>query len=142
VNRRFIRKDATMASKSAILLAAAMLTGCGYTPHDLPDRGVASVNVPVLTRADFVFDAAAPDGSLASGEAARLNAWFAGLDLGYGDSIYVDGRAGRRQLRPDGFAQRSGHRRSGRTGHRPGDRQPDARDRSQLSQLEPSGAAQ
>src|SRR5688500_7360084 len=81
-----------MASKSAILLAAAVLTGCtGYTPHDLPDRGVASVNVPVLTRADFVFDAAAPDGSLAPGEAARLNAWFAGLDLGYGDSIYVDG---------------------------------------------------
>jgi pilus assembly protein CpaD len=97
VNRRFIRKDATMASKSAILLAAAVLTGCtGYTPHDLPDRGVASVNVPVLTRADFVFDAAAPDGSLAPGEAARLNAWFAGLDLGYGDSIYVDGPYGAR----------------------------------------------
>ena len=86
-----------MASKSAILLAAAVLTGCtGYTPHDLPDRGVASVNVPVLTRADFVFDAAAPDGSLAPGEAARLNAWFAGLDLGYGDSIYVDGPYGAR----------------------------------------------
>ena len=88
-----------MASKSAILLAAAMLTGCtgyGYTPHDLPDRGVASVNVPVLTRADLVFDAAAPDGSLASGEAARLNAWFAGLDLGYGDTIYVDGPYGAR----------------------------------------------
>ena len=85
-----------MASKSAILLAAAVLTGCGYTPHDLPDRGVASVNVPVLTRADFVFDAAAPDGSLAPGEAARLNSWFAGLDLGYGDSIYVDGPYGAR----------------------------------------------
>jgi pilus assembly protein CpaD len=96
VNRRFIRKDATMASKSAILLAAAVLTGCGYTPHDLPDRGLAAVNVPVVTRADFVFDAAAPDGSLAPGEAARLNAWFAGLDLGYGDSIYVDGPYGAR----------------------------------------------
>jgi pilus assembly protein CpaD len=97
VNRRFIRKDATMASKSAILLAAAVLSGCaGHTPTDLPDRGVASVNVPVLTRADFVFDAAAPDGSLAPGEAARLNAWFAGLDLGYGDSIYVDGPYGAR----------------------------------------------
>ena len=86
-----------MASKSAILLAAAMLSGCaGHTKHDLPDRGVTSVNVPVLTRADFVFDAAAPDGSLAPGEAARLNAWFAGLDLGYGDSIYVDGPYGAR----------------------------------------------
>ena len=80
-----------MASKSAILLAAAVLTGCGHTAHDQPDRGVAAVNVPVVTRADYVFDAAAPDGSLAPGEAGRLNAWFGGLDLGYGDSIYVDG---------------------------------------------------
>lgn len=80
-----------MASKSALLLAAAVLTGCGHTPHDLPDRGLAAVNVPVVTRADYVFDASAPGGSLAPGEAARLNAWFAGLDLGYGDSIYVDG---------------------------------------------------
>ena len=85
-----------MASKSAILLAAAVLSGCAYSQNDLPDRGVAAVNVPVETRADFVFDAAAPDGSLASGEAARLNAWFAGLDLGYGDSIYVDGPYGAR----------------------------------------------
>ena len=80
-----------MASKSALLLAAVVLTGCGHTPNDLPDRGVAAVNVPVVTRADYVFDAAAPGGPLAHGESARLNAWFAGLDLGYGDSIYVDG---------------------------------------------------
>lgn len=87
-----------MASKSAILLAAAALSGCAsqYTKYDLPDRGLAAVNVPVVTRADFVFDAAAPDGSLASGEAARLNSWFAGLDLGYGDTIYVDGPYGAR----------------------------------------------
>ena len=85
-----------MASKSAILLAAAVLSGCAHSQNDLPDRGVAAVNVPVVTRADFVFDAAAPDGSLASGEAARLNAWFAGLDLGYGDTIYVDGPYGAR----------------------------------------------
>jgi pilus assembly protein CpaD len=91
VNGRFIRKDATMRSKFALLVVAAALTGCSYTPHDLPDRGLAAVNVPVVTRAEYVFDAAAPDGSLAPGEAARLNAWFSGLDLGYGDSIYVDG---------------------------------------------------
>ena len=87
-----------MASKSAILIAAAALSGCAstYTKYDLADRGLEAVNVPVVTRADFVFDAAAPDGSLAPGEAARLNAWFAGLDLGYGDSIYVDGPYGAR----------------------------------------------
>jgi pilus assembly protein CpaD len=43
-----------------------------------------------VTRADYVFDAAAPGGSLAPAEKARLDAWFRGLDLGYGDSIYVD----------------------------------------------------
>jgi pilus assembly protein CpaD len=96
VTRRFFRKDATMASKSAILLAAAALTGCSHTPYDLPDRGLAAVNVPVVTRADYVFDAAAPDGSLAPGEAGRLNAWFSGLGLGYGDSVYVDGPYGAR----------------------------------------------
>ena len=80
-----------MASKFAILLAAAALTGCSHTPYDLADRGLAAVNVPVVARTDYVFDASAPDGSLSPGEAARLNAWFSGMNLGYGDSIYVDG---------------------------------------------------
>ncbi len=80
-----------MASKSALILAAAVLAGCQHTPQDLPDRGVASVNVPVVSRADYALDVAAPGGSLAPGEAARLDAWFRGLELSYGDSIYVDG---------------------------------------------------
>lgn len=78
--------------KNLILLALVGATAaCGHTPQDQPDRGLAAVNVPVVARTDYVFHAAAPDGSLAPGEVARLNAWFAGLDLGYGDSIYVDG---------------------------------------------------
>jgi pilus assembly protein CpaD len=91
VTRRFFRKDANMASKSAILLAALAVSACGHRPYDIPDRGLEAVNVPVVARSDYVFDASAPDGSLAPYEAARLNAWFAGLDLGYGDTIYVDG---------------------------------------------------
>ena len=57
----------------------------------MPERGVASVNVPVVTSADYVFDAAAPGGALAPGEGDRLNGWFQGLGLGYGDTVYVDG---------------------------------------------------
>jgi pilus assembly protein CpaD len=72
----------------ALLSAVA---GCSHTPMDLPDRGIESVNEPVLARTDYMFDVAAPGGSLMPGEAARLNAWFSGLNLGYGDSIYVDG---------------------------------------------------
>jgi len=81
-----------MRTKIAILvLASSALVACGYTPHDLADRGVESINQPVVTGADYVFDASAPGGSLAPGEAERLNNWFQGLGLGYGDSIYVDG---------------------------------------------------
>ena len=79
-----------MRANLALLLGAA-LAGCTTVGHDVPSRGVASVNVPVVTSADYVFDAAAPDGTLAPGESDRLNGWFQGLGLGYGDSIYVDG---------------------------------------------------
>ena len=81
-----------MRSKLVLLaLGTAALGGCTAGMADLPDRGLVAVNVPVVTSADYVFDAAAPDGSLAPGEAERLNAWFATLGLGYGDSVYVDG---------------------------------------------------
>ena len=80
-----------MNRKPSVLLIAALLAGCGHTPNDVPSRGLAAVNVPVIARADYVFDASAPGGSLAPGEAGRLNGWFHGLGLGYGDNIYVDG---------------------------------------------------
>jgi pilus assembly protein CpaD len=91
VIRRFIRKDAKMASKTALLLVAAALSGCAYHPGPEPEAGLSPVNVPVVSRSDFVFDAAAPDGTLSPSEAARLDGWFKGLDLRYGDVVYVDG---------------------------------------------------
>jgi pilus assembly protein CpaD len=90
VNGRSI-KGIVMNRKPAILLVAVLLAGCGHTPYDQPARGVEAVNVPVVTRADYVFDAAAPGGTLLPSEAARLNGWFQGLSLRYGDTIYVDG---------------------------------------------------
>lgn len=80
-----------MASKSALLLVAAALSGCAYHPGPDPEAGINVVNVPVVSRADYVFDAAAPSGSLAPSEAARLDGWFRSLDLRYGDSIYIEG---------------------------------------------------
>lgn len=80
-----------MRSKFALLLlAGATLAGCATKPYDIADRGVESVNTPVVTRSDYVFDAAAPGGMFAPAEKARLDSWFRGLDLGYGDLIYVD----------------------------------------------------
>jgi pilus assembly protein CpaD len=89
VSRRFNMKDATMRSKLILIALSSALGACATA--DQPDRGLASVNVPVVTTADYVFDAAAPGGALPTGEAARLSGWFQGLGLGYGDTVYVDG---------------------------------------------------
>ena len=78
-----------MRSKLLIIALGSALAACN-TP-DLPDKALSTTKVPVVTSADYVFDAAAPGGVLASGEADRLNGWLAGLNLGYGDAVYVDG---------------------------------------------------
>ncbi|MFC7536898.1 CpaD family pilus assembly protein [Sphingomonas sp. GCM10030256] len=80
-----------MRSKFAIVLLASTLAACGYTVQDQPSRGMSTVNVPVISRTDYAFDASAPDGRLGPSEAARLDGWFRGMELGYGDTIYVDG---------------------------------------------------
>jgi len=77
-----------------LLALVPALSGCLATAQDTnanPARGLEAVNAPVVTRSDYAFDASTPDGSLPSSEAARLDAWFRSLQLGYGDSIYVDG---------------------------------------------------
>ena len=78
-----------MRTKLLIIALSSAVAACQTAPDQQADRGVASVNVPVVTRADYVFDASAPGGSL--GETERLDNWFRGLDVGYGDTIYVDG---------------------------------------------------
>jgi pilus assembly protein CpaD len=80
-----------MRNTILIALLATTLAGPALAREPDPSRGLESVNVPVVTRSDYMFDAAAPDGSLPPNEQARLDAWFRGLDLGYGDAIYVDG---------------------------------------------------
>lgn len=90
--RGFLRKDLKMRSKFLIIaLGTAALAACnGTAKNDAPEAGLAPVNIPVVTSADYVFDAAAPGGTLAASEADRLNGWFQGLGLGYGDTVYVD----------------------------------------------------
>ena len=90
--RGFIRKDSTMRSKFLLIALGTALAGCQTAAQpDKPAMGAAPVNVPVVTSTEYVFDAAAPGGAFAPGEGERLNGWFQGLGLGYGDSIYVDG---------------------------------------------------
>ena len=82
-----------MRTKLMIALLATTLAGPALADErkDNPSRGLESLNVPVVSRSDYAFDAAAPDGSLPPSEQYRLDAWFAGLNLGYGDHIYVEG---------------------------------------------------
>jgi pilus assembly protein CpaD len=90
--RSFCRKESTMRSKFLLIALGSALAGCQTGPQtDVPQMGMAAVNVPVVSSQDYVFDAAAPGGSLAAGESDRLNGWFQGLGLGYGDTVYVDG---------------------------------------------------
>jgi pilus assembly protein CpaD len=73
----------------------AVLGACQTTtPTDRPATGLSAVNVPVVTRADYALDLSAPDGTLSSSEAARLNSWFGSMVLGYGDMVYIDGATG------------------------------------------------
>jgi pilus assembly protein CpaD len=77
---------------SFLLLASAALAGCQvHRGVDEPARGIIPVNQPVVSSASYVFDAAAPMGNLDPAEAARLDGWFRGLELGYGDVISLDG---------------------------------------------------
>lgn len=80
-----------MRNRIAIVLLASAIAGCTTAQGDQPSRGMTAVNQPVVSRTDFSMDVAAPGGDLPSSEEARLDGWFRGLGLGYGDHIYVDG---------------------------------------------------
>ena len=80
-----------MRNRIAILALASALTACTTASADQPSRGLIAVNQPVVSRTDFAMDLSAPGGALSSSEEARLDGWFSGLGLGYGDNIYVDG---------------------------------------------------
>jgi pilus assembly protein CpaD len=80
-----------MIKKLLPVLLASAVAGCMTPGAPLADRGVESVNQPVLARSTYAVDLAAPGGMLAPSEVGRLDGWFRSLDLGYGDSIYVDG---------------------------------------------------
>jgi pilus assembly protein CpaD len=83
---------------SALLAVATALSACAGGPSN---PGVTSLNQPVVSRTDYVFDVAANGDTLSYSEQARIADWFEALELGYGDRISIDdpspyGTAGRR----------------------------------------------
>ena len=87
-----MKKDNTMKAKLTIVALGSLLAACN-APDDV-HAGMSTTHVPVVSQTSYVFDAAAPGGVLAGGEAERLDHWFSSLNLGYGDSIFVDGSDG------------------------------------------------
>ena len=84
-------------SRNKILAAAALaglaVSACapttgGLTPASNPS--LYSVHQPVVERTDFVFEVTTDRQGLRPSEQARLDAWFASIDLGYGDRVAVD----------------------------------------------------
>ena len=83
---------------SALLAVATALSACAGGPSN---QGVSSLNQPVVSRTDYVFDVSANGDTLSYSEQARVADWFEALELGYGDRISIDdpspyGTAGRR----------------------------------------------
>jgi pilus assembly protein CpaD len=80
-----------MVRKLIAVLLVSAVAGCNTPGISTAYRGLESVNQPVLTRSNYTIDVAAPGGFIPPVELARLDSWFAGLGLGYGDTIFVDG---------------------------------------------------
>ncbi len=72
---------------TALLAVAAALASCAGGPVN---QGLSSVNQPVVSRTDYVFDVNASGEGLSYGEEARIADWFDSLQIGYGDRISID----------------------------------------------------
>jgi len=84
-----MEKKTMRISCTTLAFAAALALGaCGPV-----NRGVESVNQPVVQRTDYVFDVAGADG-LSSAEEKRLVDWFDAVHLRYGDRVSIDSRNG------------------------------------------------
>lgn len=84
---------------SALLAVAGTLSACAGGPVN---PGLMTLNQPVVSRTDYVFDVNAGGDSLSYSEQARLADWFEALELGYGDRVSIDdpspyGTTGRRE---------------------------------------------
>ncbi len=77
--------------RNILILAALASTVTACNTPKTADQGLAALHVPVVSSTDFVYDASTPSGSLSPEDAGRLDGWFSGLGLDYGDTIYVNG---------------------------------------------------
>lgn len=80
-------KEVTMRKLLLVTALGGTLAACQSPTTEA--QGLEPLHVPVVSTTDYVWDAGSQSGSLSSEDAARLDGWFAGLGLDFGDSIYV-----------------------------------------------------
>jgi pilus assembly protein CpaD len=78
--------DIMRNTKSFFLIGLALaVSACGTQ-----NRGLESVQQPVVSRTDYVLDVNAGGGGLDAREVGRVEGWFESLRIGYGDRVSVD----------------------------------------------------
>ena len=79
-------------SIAALLVLGATLAAPAVSAKEpgTPNRGLDSINQPVVQRTDYVLDLPSRDEGLSVIEGSRLGAWFSSLGIGYGDHVWVD----------------------------------------------------
>lgn len=90
---------AQMKFRAAVLAVALAASSAAIAGER--NRGVNSVNQPVVQHTDYVMELAAGGSGVPEHELYRLAGWFEGLQLGYGDRIFVDAGSGSEGARED-----------------------------------------
>jgi pilus assembly protein CpaD len=85
---RIMTTRKTLASALTLGLVVA-LGGCGGGAFP-SNRGLDSVNQPVVSTTSYTLDIAAGPGGVSIPEQRRLAGWFDAMALRYGDRIYID----------------------------------------------------
>ncbi len=80
----------TAKAALAISLAAGLAACSTGSTGPNNNHSLNSYNQPVVERTNFTMDVMASTSGLTVPEQARLNDWFATLDVGYGDRIAID----------------------------------------------------
>ena len=73
-----------------VAIAVSLGLALGACSGQPQNRSLYSTKQPVVERSNYSLDLASGAGGLTVAEQARLNSWFETLELGYGDSVYVD----------------------------------------------------
>jgi pilus assembly protein CpaD len=81
-------------SSAALIALGLSVSGCGPETNRLQpyaNPSLSSVNQPVVSRTDYVLDLSTTGSGVPDSELARLDDWFASLQLAYGDRVSTDG---------------------------------------------------